>query len=394
MIKITVFSDVHFGFSINEETENDPNEIIEEIFEKNKDSDLIIICGDVFHSRSPKIEVIEKAISSLKKFLEIPSKVRVVESDKKMDNLKIEAIERHLPIITINGNHDRSSIGEKNILDILDEANIIVHLNSNYVVFEKDKQKISIFGFGNVPENIAKDYLYKNVKHIENCTNILVLHQTIYPYIFYSQEYSLKIDNLPKRFDVIINGHYHSIVEENINGSKLIMPGSLISTKLKEEESNIEKFYVNIYIDGGIVKTEKINIKRARKFFYLKFSKNDSKEKIENEIAKIVNKNYIKKPIVKVIIERENNEDFSYLIKEFSDKCILLLKTELVEDKKIEIYSKENIQSILDFAIENIKKNIGSEDFPIKIENLIKLLEDKNSIEKIVDMLINKQKTL
>ncbi|MFH8038446.1 MAG: DNA repair exonuclease [Candidatus Aenigmatarchaeota archaeon] len=395
MIKITVFTDTHFGFSINEETENDSHELVEEIAKNNKDSDIIIICGDVFHTRNPKIKIVEKAISSLKNFLEIQSKVKLVETDKKIDNLKLKSIEKNIPIITINGNHDRSYIGEASILDLMDEANLLINLNSNYIIFEKDGQKISIFGMGNMPENVAKDYLYKNIKHFKDCTNILLIHQNIYPFIFYSPDYSLTMDNLPRNFDLIINGHYHAFINESIGKTKILMPGSLITTQLKKEESNLEKSYTNIYIDEGNIKIEKVGLKRYRKFFYLEFGINDDKEKITNEINKILSKEYIKKPIVKVVVKREKNEDLSYLTKEFSNKCILLTKTELIgNEKTIEEVSKENIESIFDFAIKKIKSNIGDDEFPIKIENLIKMLEDKDSIEKIINILMNKQKTL
>lgn len=395
MIKITVFTDTHFGFSINEETENDSHELVEEIAKNNKDSDIIIICGDVFHTRNPKIKIVEKAISSLKNFLEIQSKVKLVETDKKIDNLKLKSIEKNIPIITINGNHDRSYIGEASILDLMDEANLLINLNSNYIIFEKDGQKISIFGMGNMPENVAKDYLYKNIKHFKDCTNILLIHQNIYPFIFYSPDYSLTMDNLPRNFDLIINGHYHAFINESIGKTKILMPGSLITTQLKKEESNLEKSYANIYIDEGNIKIEKVGLKRYRKFFYLEFGINDDKEKITNELNKILSKEYIKKPIVKVVVKREKNEDLSYLTKEFSNKCILLTKTELIgNEKTIEEVSKENIESIFEFAIKKIKSSIGNEEFPIKIENLIKMLEDKDSIEKIINILMNKQKTL
>lgn len=395
MIKITVFTDTHFGFSINEETENDSHELVEEIAKNNKDSDIIIICGDVFHTRNPKIKIVEKAISSLKNFLEIQSKVKLVETDKKIDNLKLKSIEKNIPIITINGNHDRSYIGEASILDLMDEANLLINLNSNYIIFEKDGQKISIFGMGNMPENVAKDYLYKNIKHFKDCTNILLIHQNIYPFIFYSPDYSLTMDNLPRNFDLIINGHYHAFINESIGKTKILMPGSLITTQLKKEESNLEKSYTNIYIDEGNIKIEKVGLKRYRKFFYLEFGINDDKEKITNELNKILSKEYIKKPIVKVVVKREKNEDLSYLTKEFSNKCILLTKTELIgNEKTIEEVSKENIESIFEFAIKKIKSSIGNEEFPIKIENLIKMLEDKDSIEKIINILMNKQKTL
>lgn len=395
MIKITVFTDAHFGFSINEETENDSYELVEEIAKNNKNSDIIIICGDIFHTRNPKIKIVEKAISSLKNFLEIPSKVKLVETDKEIDNLKLRSIEKYIPIITINGNHDRSYIGETSILDLMDEANLIINLNSNYIIFEKDGQKVSIFGMGNMPENIAKDYLYKNIKYFNDCINILLIHQNIHPFTFYSQEYSLTMENLPRNFDLIINGHYHAFVNESIGKTKILMPGSLITTQLKEGESNLEKSYINVYIDNGDIKIEKVGLKRYRKFFYLKFGINDDKEKIFNELNKVLNKEYIKKPIIKVVVEREKNEDFGYLAKEFSNKCILLTKTELISKEKIiEVASKENIESLFDFAIKKIKSNIGDDEFPIKIENLIKMLEDKDSIEKIINILMNKQKTL
>jgi len=392
-MKITLLSDTHFGFKEGEELGNDSFEIIEEIIDENKDSDILIICGDIFDSRNPKYKVVEKFISSTKNFWGQKSDLKIVSSSKKL-------YENHRkPIITIYGNHDRPLGKEVGVLEMLETSEVLINLNKDYITFEKNGEKVSIFGMGNVQENLAKDNLFSwNPQPIQNSFNILLLHQNIYPYIFQYSEYSLELSSLPKNFNLIVNGHYHSKVFEKIGNTTLIMPGSIITTQFKEEEAKSEKYYFNIFTENGNVEEKKI--KRARKFIYLKFSKDIPKEKIVEKVKLEIPKNLIKKPVLRVDIERDEkgiNDDFSFLEKEVQDKCILILKKILVEEKEVskEVEKLQEEVSLKDFIINSLRKKLSKySDLKIDLEDILRLLEEEKNIETVKEILIGKQKTI
>jgi len=267
-MKIAILSDFHFGVSPRLELEEDSFEQAGEAMEKALDSDLILLIGDIFDSRFPKTSIWAKAIKILVKPLLKESNVNFLECSKELKEISKRTL-KHLPVIAIHGTHERRAKDEINVIQALENAGILIHLHCQTIVFEKDGKKVAIHGMSGVPERFAKDVLYSwNPKPVPNCFNILILHQSIESYVYSPLEPpTLDLSNLPKGFDLIVDGHIHGHSIEKIDDSVLVIPGSTIVTQLEKNEAETEKGFVKVELNEK-PKIDFIPLERNRKFFY------------------------------------------------------------------------------------------------------------------------------
>ncbi|MEM0333036.1 MAG: DNA repair exonuclease, partial [Candidatus Aenigmatarchaeota archaeon] len=237
---ISVISDMHLGFSYDERLEEDSYKNFEIAMNKAlEDSDLIILAGDLFDSRAPKTKAWAYALKILSKATLVENRgAKLVETDKKLKEASIKTLS-HIPIIAIHGNHEIRARGETNAIEALENAGLLIYLDKNYVIFEKDGEKICIYGLSHVQERLAKEILDKwNPYPRKDMFNILVMHQNISPFIYSSLEQpTISLDNLPLGFDLIIDGHIHIKTLEKINNSIFLIPGSTIITQFQMEEA-------------------------------------------------------------------------------------------------------------------------------------------------------------
>ncbi|MFH7882535.1 MAG: DNA repair exonuclease, partial [Candidatus Aenigmatarchaeota archaeon] len=304
-MKIAILSDFHFGFSYTSEIENDSFENAEEAIKRALDCDLILIAGDIFDSRTPRTSVLAKGVNILvKPLLQENKGVKLISSSKELKAIS-QRVFNHLPVIAIHGTHERGGKDSINPIQALENAGILIHLHCDTIVLEKNGEKVAIHGMSGVPERYAKDVLEKwSPKPVENCFNILLLHQSIAPFIYSPLEPpSLNISNLPKGFDLIVDGHLHLSEKEKFDNTTLIFPGSTIVTQFEANEAVSEKGFFKLEIREKAFEIDFIRLENNRKFFYeeLKLSKDFStREQIENKIKNILRKEFKKKPLIKV----------------------------------------------------------------------------------------------
>ncbi len=215
-MKIGIIADTHFGYLRFEEDSFNQAEYA--LMDASKKSDIIIIAGDVFDSKIPKMETFERVISILKK------------------------IEK--PVIAIHGNHERRGRGMINALKILESAGLLTYLHNESKIFEINSKKINIIGLGNVPSDYIKislEMLINKIPKIDGMDNVLILHQTINELSIGNYELSIEdINAVP--YDLVINGHIHKKYQKQ--GSKLIIPGSTVITQLKEDETEKRGYFI------------------------------------------------------------------------------------------------------------------------------------------------------
>jgi len=406
-MRIAVLSDFHFGYAYNSELENDSFENAGEAMERALNSDLILIAGDIFDSRLPKTGIWAKAIKVLvKPLLKENRGVKLVSSTKELKDISERTL-KHIPVIAIHGTHERRGKGEINAIEAFENAGILIHLHQSSIVFEKDGTKVAIHGMSGVPERFAKDVLYQwNPQPLENCFNILLLHQSIEPYIYSPLEPpSLSLSNLPKGFDIIVDGHIHVSGQERIGDTILLLPGSTIVTQLEKNEAGAEKGFFEIEIDGGL----KINFKRienSRKFFYeeVKLEESAVREQIEDRIKNILTEKFIKPPLIKLkIIGNETDildQELRDIERKYADKAIINFVKEVEAPeiaKKIEFLRnlREQKFSVEEIGLNILKKNLEelSFDSTFDYDNVFKLLTEGET-EKTLSILIGEQATL
>jgi DNA repair exonuclease SbcCD nuclease subunit len=405
-MKISILSDFHFGFAYNSELENDSFENAEEAMQKALDSDLILITGDIFDSRLPKTSTWARAIKILvKPLIKDSTGINLVSCTKELKEISKRTL-HHLPVLALHGTHERRSKSETNVIEALEHAGILIHLHCQTIVFEKDGIKVAIHGMSGVPERFAKDVMYEwGPLPLPNCFNILMLHQSIDPFIYSPLEPpSITLSNLPKGFDLIVDGHIHSSAQEKIGNTQLIFPGSTVVTQLEKNEAGAKKGFYQVEIDKKM-KIDFIPLKNNREFFYEEIEVEESvRDQIEKSILNILDKKFTKPPIIKLrIIGKETevlDQDLRDLENKYSGKASIIFTKELEAPEmiqKIEFLRnlREQKLSVEEIGVEVLKKNLDGLDFEqvFDHEQMFDLLSEDNP-EKAFNILIGEQKTL
>ncbi len=409
-MKIAVLSDFHFGYAYNSELENDCLDNAEEAIDKSLDCDLIIIGGDVFDLRAPKTQTWGNALKILSKpLLKDNPNIKLVETDMQLKEISQRTL-KHIPVIAISGNHERLTKGDVNTVEALENAGLLIRLYLNTIVFEKDGIRVAIHGMPSVPERYAKDVLDKwNPKPVEGCINILLLHQSIDPYVYSPLEPpTLNLSNLPKGFDIIINGHLHYHNIEKLDETILIMPGSTVITQFEKNEATTDKVLCKITIDNEI-KSEFIPLETSRKFYYEELTVDQTtltlREQVERRLTQILySNNHNKKPIIRMKLKgRDTNildQDLRSIENKFSDKAILILvkeleSQELTEKQELLRSLREQKLSVEELGLNLLKKNL--EEFGIGNEfdydTMFHLLSEDQT-ESALNILLGEQTTL
>lgn len=214
-MKILHTADIHLGvknikLSIEKQVEirNEQNLQIKELFSRayDEDYDVVLICGDLFHSKSVQSKIIANFFDAVKDFSR--------------------------PVLYIKGNHDEKldfkAIKPENFI-VLDDNNPCYIINN--VVF-----------WGQVDPKIIKENYNNSQK------NILLLHgdyqkKTSNDYV----DINSYLNNF--KFDYIAMGHVHNYTIQELYGTKIAYPGSLFSNGFDESG---EKGYLQINIENQI----------------------------------------------------------------------------------------------------------------------------------------------
>jgi len=291
-MKLAIISDTHFGFAWGGARQEDSFVQAKEAFDRVIDLgvDAILMPGDLFDSRVPSQEVLEKAMRVLSY-----SKAR--HSGVTVDGKEVPGT----PIIAIHGTHERRGSNLKNPLHVLEAAGIVFYLHCSNITIEKDGEAVSVFGLSGVPESYAPDVLKEWSPKPNNNQSIFMLHQSFKECVYEDAAF-LTMDNLPQGFDLYINGHIHlnRMVESGDN--KMLLPGSTITTQLRKEESkNPKGFYVYDTVSKENVFHE---LKTSRQLTYLSFEFNSADQStVVSELTKAasqIDKTVKPKPLVKV----------------------------------------------------------------------------------------------
>lgn len=405
-MKISILSDFHLGFLINSQTENDSFENAKKAMERALSSDLILIGGDVFDFRIPKPKTWKEAFEIFTKPLLQENKgVKLISSTKEIKPITSRVF-FHLPTIAIHGTHERRGKGEITPIEVLERAGLLVYLHCDSILLEKNGIRVGIHGMSGVPERYAKNILQKwNPKPYKNAFNILLLHQSISPYVYSPLEPpSLKLEDLPKGFDLIVDGHIHTNFIEKINGSYLVFPGSTIVTQLEKNENEREKGFYTVEIEKSGIKMDFVPIP-TRKFYYREIDLKEAsmREEVEKVMFPILQRKHERKPLVKIKLKGVESpfleKEIKGLEKKYSDQAILLFSKELVSleiSEKIEFLRnlQEKKVSLEEMGLQLLKKNLEEMKFrhSFDYEHIFNLLT-KGEVETVIELLLGEQLT-
>lgn len=364
MTKISIISDLHFGFG-DGVREGDVFRAAREAFTKSKKmgSDIVILAGDIFNSRFPKPEHWSRAMELLSIFQEGGgAEIVSRKSEKKINGSAANGI----PVVALHGTHERRSEEMTNPIEGLEKAGFLTHLHRDHLVLKKNGEKIAIHGMSGVPEKYSKKVLEEwNPCPQEGSYNIFMMHQNLEPYIYNPvNPPKLSLKDLPNGFDCYISGHIHWKEKTEIEGKPFLIPGSLIPTQLKKKEAEREKgFY---FLDTEKESIEFIPLDQGRNFFYKKIQVEEEnpekiRERVEKTLKKIVEGMESKKPLIRIKIEGKLAKGVD--------------SNELGLSNIVEPYRKE--------AIVTIRKDLKEKEVEGKIQLLRDLRREKVSIDEI-----------
>ncbi|MGD0728554.1 MAG: DNA repair exonuclease [Candidatus Micrarchaeaceae archaeon] len=364
-MKIAIVSDMHIGYErFAEDAFNQAKEALEKASSM---ADAIILPGDIFDKRAPKPEVIAQAINLFRDLSRKEWKVKVSAFDSKTNQKYTD-----VPIIAISGTHERTAMGKENPLGLLALAGLLVDTSESTTMLEKNGEKVAIFGLGGLSDERVKEKLLElDPKPTEGAFNIFMFHQSTYELLPFSNEF-IHNEDLPKGFDLYVNGHIHSRFEGTIHGKKFVIPGSTVLTQLKEGEQEEKGF---ILFDTSNYNYEFIKI-NCRKFVFknIKFDNADPKEikeKCEKEIEQILSKES-KMPIIKLRLEGSidsgfNNTDIPLqsIIVKYSQKALIEIDNSRLQN----IEMQSNIDNLRENKIGNMPvKELGMSIFGSKLK--------------------------
>jgi DNA repair exonuclease SbcCD nuclease subunit len=358
-------ADFHLGAKWGTPREGDSFDQAEEAIRKALDlgADLIVILGDIFDSRIPKLEVWDRAlrIFSLPKLATKRGPKIVSTKYKAMNNIPALCFQG-IPVIALCGNHEKRTRGLKNPVEALESAGKLIYLEAATVVLEQDGEKVAVHGFSYVPDKYVVAQLRTwNPRPIPGAFNILAFHQSIGEFVFSREEEKsmLQVSDLPSGFDLYINGHVHYRAETEVNGAPLLMPGSTERTQLLEVEAKNPKGFYLIETEPKI-KWDFIELRTPRDFFYEEvrvenISLQDLYTKVRNKIRELLlrhRKNTAKPPIIRIrllgTLSREiSRADFDerMLEEEFKDQALVTVSKDALVSPGLE----EKLRSLREF---------------------------------------------
>jgi DNA repair exonuclease SbcCD nuclease subunit len=351
-MKIAIFSDTHLGYArFESDSYIQAGRVLSDASSK---ADLILCAGDVFDVKIPKLETLEAAISIF----------RSVKT----------------PIYLIYGNHERRSKDLTNPVELLATAANLTLLERNSAVFEKDGERVQVFGMGSVPEEYAEKELKAALEGYkpENAFRILMLHQSVKELVpGGADELSLKfLEQLS--FDLIVNGHIHNTIMK-LDG-RFLIPGSTVITQLKKDET-APKGYFLYDTKTKSATFEKIE---SRAFFYEELHFKDAGEAEVRDAVR-----------AKVDSLRSTHPDAIISIKVEGTLKSGLNGTDVKLERYDDVYldNQLNVESlgarlekIRDLRAENLSvRELALKELSKKIEGKITLFDGTELFEKLVE---------
>lgn len=294
-IRILITTDNHVGYNENDPIRGDDSwKTFEEItsIAKEKDVDMILQGGDLFHINKPSKKSMYNVIKSLRtnclgdrpcelELLGDPS--MALGKDVDTVNYEDPNINISVPVFAISGNHDDAT-GEGFLLplDLLSASGLINHFGKvpnneelavSPLIFQKGASKLALYGLANVrDERLHRLFRDGNVKFLRPSSqtdewfNILCVHQNHVPHTRTSY---LPEQFLPKFLNFVVWGHEHECIPIPVfnpdTGFDTLQPGSSVATSLCEAEA-VEKNIFILNINKSKYSNETIKLKTVRPF--------------------------------------------------------------------------------------------------------------------------------
>ncbi len=403
-MKLAIISDTHFGFREGTELELDCYINAEQALRKAFETcDLILMPGDIFDLETPSQLTFDRTFKLFSEFIKENNQKCIMK----------------VPIIAIAGTHEYKGKEYTNPLDVLESAKYIIQLKHSSF----QHADCAIFGMSGVPEKVAKDVLRKlNFQPKENAQNILMTHQSYKELLAFDDEMisTLTFEDLPKGFDLYINGHIHKHHLLKMQNGPMLIPGSTIVTQIKQNEIQDKRGFC-IY-DTKTKDIEFVPIETQRNIFYFEIEEKETtkeklKDKIDEKIStvnvkdntkeyKMFEKNVLLLPIIKIKISATlklgestqiSETDFAHenFILQIDKKIDVSQLKEKIAEINFEKDKQKAIEKSEEFFLENLKKTEFKNSFePVTLLQHLKQKNTDNATQYILDKIQKDAETI
>ncbi|CAO1601234.1 meiotic recombination [Xanthoria calcicola] len=294
-IRILVATDSHVGYNERDHIRGDDSwKSFHEVMclAKDKDVDMVLLAGDLFHDNKPSRKSMYQVMRSLRMNClgEKPCQLEVL-SDMSENfqgafnhvNYEDPDINISMPVFSIHGNHDDpSGEGHFAALDLLQVSGLVNYfgrtpesdnIQIKPVLLQKGNTKLALYGMSNVrDERLFRTFRDGKVKFFQPGTqkedwfNLMTVHQNHHAY---SETGYLPENFLPEFLDLVVWGHEHEcLIDPKYNPEMnfhVMQPGSSVATSLMPGEA-VPKHVAILSVTGRDFKVEPIRLKTIRPF--------------------------------------------------------------------------------------------------------------------------------
>ena len=373
-------SDFHLGFGIGTERYDEAFDNAEQAIRLAlaNNPDAILHAGDFFDKPVPSQETWEHTFRIFSGLSLTKSNLKGVRIKK---GSREEITFTHIPFVAIHGTHEYRGSDFANALDVLESAGYIVHIHAARIELSSGSKTVVVHGLSGIPEKKALDALKLwNPKPVEGACNIMLFHQSIKEFLPFDDNMvaTISMADLPKGFDLVVDGHLHWHSEENLPGLRLLLSGSTLTTQLKKLESKKPK---GIFIFD--TKTKELNflaLPRQRDFFYEKLQLDNADQQqvrraVKSVLSRILSRDFEIKPLVRIKLSgtlakgiSPSDIVLSDFAKEFSENAIISFSLDFEEKsfrKKLDGLRRlqSSKKSIASLGIEMLEKNLKETQF-------------------------------
>jgi hypothetical protein len=333
--------------------------------------DFVLIAGDLFNTSVPPLDQVKRAVTQLQKLKE-----------------------KGVSVYAVAGSHDYSPSG-KTMLDVLEEAGMLVNVMKGEVVEEDgkgrlrlkltqdQKTKVRITGIlgraGTLDrryyEDLDREPLEQELGH-----KIFLFHAPITelkPKGLEQME-SQPVSMLPKGFDYYAGGHVHIVSDVSLPGyAKVVYPGPLFPASFSElEELGTGGFVI---VDGE--KIERVPVPIKQRIVFTLDADKKSAEQVNQELKALEEKD-VKGKIVLLRVEGELAEGrisdlrFKELFKAFAEQgaYFAMKNTAKLTSKEFEEYQVEGTAEELEERM--IREHAGQTPIGLSAEEEVRLTRE------------------
>jgi exonuclease SbcD len=333
--------------------------------------DFVLIAGDLFNTSVPPLDQVKRTVTQLQRLKE-----------------------KNVPVYAIAGSHDYSPSG-KTMLDVLEEAGMLVNVMKGEVIEENGKgrlrlkltqdqqTKARLTGILGRAGTLDKHY-YEDLDRepLEQALGykIFLFHAPITelkPKGLEQME-SQPISMLPKGFDYYAGGHVHIVSDVSLPGyARVVYPGPLFPASFSE----LEELSTGGFVIVDDEKIERVPVTLKQRIVFTLDADKKSAEQVNQEL-KALEESDVKGKIVLLRVEGELAEGrisdlrFKELFKAFAEQgaYFVMKNTAKLTSKEFAEYQVEGTAEELEEKL--IREHAGQTPIGLRPEEEVRLTKE------------------